>query len=221
VNAASDLVAAALGALMVNDFDKPAISSISVQTREIPGENVAKINSIWQDKEEMNPGDSLHLTINLKTTTGKSLKVKKTFRAPTHLDASMLTILICSGDALTNYEVQTNRSKYVPVSFNHILKILAERRKNNHLYMQVQVQDQGLMLESEELAALPPSVMDIMNSTSSNGASNKIQTRIIHEESDAMEYVISGARRITVRIKQPQRSTIPMLDEQAGQPVFW
>ncbi|HPG41176.1 MAG TPA: SpoIVB peptidase S55 domain-containing protein [bacterium] len=221
VNAASDLVAAALGALMVNDFDKPAISSIAVQTREIPGENVAKINSIWQDKEEMNPGDSLHLTIDLKTTTGKSLKVKKTFRAPAHLDASMLTIFICSGDALTNYEVQTNRSKFVPVSFNHILKILDERRKNNHLYMQVQVQDQGLMLEGEELAALPPSVMDIMNSTSSNGASNKTQTRIIHEESDAMDYVITGARRITVRIKQPQQSTIPMLDEQAGQPIFW
>lgn len=221
VNSACDLVASALGVLMVNDFQKPDIAAISVKTCEIAGENVAKINTIWQDKEEVRPGDSLHLAITLKTTFGKSLQVNKSFYVPVNLDAQTLTIIVSSGDALTNYEVQTNRLKYVPVSFNHILKILDERRKNNHLYMQVQVEDKGLMLEGEELSALPPSVMDIMNSTNSNGTSNKTQARIIHEESVVLDYAITGARRITVRIKQPQQSTIPLLDQDAVQPVFW
>jgi hypothetical protein len=87
--------------------------------------------------------------------------------------------------------------------------------------MQVQIQDQGLMLEGEELTALPPSVMDVMNSTSSNGSSNKTQTRTLYEESIPTDYVITGARRILVRIKQPQQSIIPMLDEETVQPVFW
>ena len=218
---ASDLVAAILGTLLVNDFSKPDVTAINVNTKEVAGENIAKIHTIWHDKKEVSPGDTLNLSIELKTTNGQNLKLKKAYKVPSNLEARSLTIFIASGSALTNYEIQTKRNKYVPVNFDHILSILGERRKNNHLYIQAQIRDKGLLLEGEELSALPPSVMNVMNSTTSNGSSNKLLNRVLYEESVPTNYVISGAKRVIVRVKQPQQAIIPDIEDEKPQPVYW
>jgi len=218
---ASDLVAVILGTLLINDFSKPDVTEINVNTKEVAGEKIAKIHTIWQDKKEVSPGDTLNFSIELKTTNDQIIKFKKTYRVPLNLEARSLTIFISSANALTNYEIQTNRNKFVPVDFDNILSILEKRRKNNHLYIQIQIRDKGLILEGEELTALPPSIMNVMNSTSTNGASNKLLNRVLFEESVPTNFVISGAKRINVRIKQPQQAIIPGIEDEPPKPVFW
>ncbi|MBN2412025.1 hypothetical protein JXQ31_10070 [candidate division KSB1 bacterium] len=218
---ASDLVAVILGTLLVNDFSKPDVTEININTKEVAGENVAKVHTIWQDKTEASPGDTLNFSIELKTTNGQIIKLKKSYKVPSNLEANSLTIFISSANSLTNYEIQTNRNKFVPVDFDNILSILEKRRKNNNLYIQIQIRDTGLLLEGEELSALPPSVMNVMNSAGTNGATNKLLNRVLFEESVPTDYVISGAKRIIVRIKQPQQAIIPGIEDEKPQPVYW
>ncbi len=221
-NSASDLIASALGALMVNDFESPNIKSININTREVAGERIARIKNIWQNKNIVSPGDTLTFSIELETTKNKDLKIQRSFPIPKNLDARSLTILISSGPTLSNYEIQTNRNKFIPVDFAHMVSIIENRRMNDHLYLQIQMQDKGLMLEGEELTALPPSVMDIMSTIKTNGSSQNTGNRILHEESIQTDYVIAGAKRLVVTIKQPPKATYPDPDEeQPAQPTYW
>lgn len=222
-NAATDLIASALGVLMVNDFKAPAIKNIEISTNEVPGEKTAKIHSIWQDKTELNPGDSLILSFRLKTAGSKDIKFIKTYHIPKNLDASSLAIFISSGSSLTQYELRVNPDKFRPVDFDHLLKLLEQRRKNNNIYIQFRLRDSGLMIDGEELSDLPPSIMKVMDSRRSSGVSKRLRDRVLFEDVIPTDYVISGAKRLSVRIKKPKKASIPKSEKPKNsvQPVFW
>ncbi len=219
---ASDMIASTLGALLVNDFISPKVEKIDLVCRAEPGEKIAKISSVWQDKTEINLGDSLMLTIRLKKTDGGEKKIIRKVNLPRKLQAQSLTVFISSGDALIRYEQQTNPEKYTPVNFDHLLSILEGRRKNNNLYIQVRVRDSGIMLEGRELSTLPPSIMGVMDSDRGIGDGKRLRDRVLLEQVIPTDYVISGAKRLNVRIIQPQRASLPQReDEESAQPVLW
>ena len=221
-NQAADLLASALGVLMVNDFESPDIQAISVKAHEIKGERIAKIKNIWQNKKTVTPNDTLNFSIDLETTDNQKIKLSRSFAIPQNIDARQLIVFISSAATLTQYEIQTNRSKYIPVNFDHMLSILRERRKNNHLYIQIQVQDRGLLLEGNELSALPPSVMNVMGTIKTNSSSKGMQNRVLYEESIPTDYEITGAKRLSVRVNPPGKAAQPDEDEQQQpQPVYW
>ncbi|NIA30142.1 MAG: hypothetical protein GWP06_09555 [Actinobacteria bacterium] len=221
--AATDLIASTLGVLMVNYFSAPAIKNIEISATDVPGEKTAKIHSIWQDKTELSPGDSLILSFRLKTAENKDIKFIKTYHIPKNLDANSLAIFISSGASLTQYELRVNPDKFRPVDFDHLLKLLKERRKNNNIYIQFRLRDSGLIIDGEELSDLPPSIMKVMDSRRSSGVSKRLHDRVLFEDVIPTDYVISGARRLTVRIKKPKKASIPKSEEpkKSAQPVFW
>ncbi len=220
--AASDMIASTLGALLVNDFDSPSVERIDLVCAAEPGERIAKISSVWQDKTEISAGDSLMLTIRLKKTDGGEKKILRKVNLPRKLQAQNITVFISSGDALTRYELQANPEKYIPVSFAHLLSILEGRRKNNNLYIQVRVRDSGISVEGKELSTLPPSIMGVMDSDRGIGDGKRLRDRVLLEEVIPTDYVISGAKRLSVRIVQPQRSSFSQRDDdESAQPVIW
>jgi len=220
--AASDMIASTLGALLVNDFVSPKVEKIDLLCKAEPGEKIAKISSVWQDKTEVSVGDSLMLTIRLKKTDGGGKKIIRKVNLPHKLQAQNLTVFISSGDALTRYELQTNSEKYVPVNFDHLLSILENRRKNNNLYIQVRVRDSGILLEGRELSTLPPSIMSVMDSDRAIGDGKRLRDRVLLEQVIPTDYVIAGAKRLNVRIIQPQRASLPQReDDESAQPVLW
>jgi len=220
--AASDLVAAITGVLMVNDFNPPGIKSIELTTKVTPGEKIARIHTIWQDKVEVKPGDALTLNIHLKTTGGKNMKLVRTYHLPEKLDASALSILISSASSLTKYEMRVNPDKFRPVNFDNLLSILEKRRKNNNLYIQIRVKDNGMLLEGEELSDLPPSILGVMDSRRSSGGAQRLSDRVLLEDVIATEFYIAGAKRLSVRVIQPQKARKPEQEEKPKSDIiFW
>ena len=218
-----DLVASALGVLLVNDYDSPKVKNITIETKEVQGQNYARIQSVWQDKTELNPGDSLFLAINLQSTTGRSIKLSKTLTIPTDVEAKSLSIIISSAPTLTAFEMRLTPEKFRPVNYEHLLNILNARRTNNNLYIQVRLRDSGLIVEGEELSELPPSIMGVMDSKRSSGVSKRLADRVLFEEVIPADYQIEGAKRLTVKINPPQKALIPEESEnqKSGEPVYW
>ena len=219
---ASNLISALIGVLLVNDFNPPGIARIDLTTDVTPGQKIARIHTIWQDKTEMKPGETLNLNIRLKTTGGKDLKFVRSLKLPENLDASSLSIIISSANSLMRYEMRVTPDKFRPVSFDNLLSILRKRRKNNKLYIQVRIKDSGMILEGEELSDLPPSIMGIMNSRRSSGASQRLRDRVLLEDVITTDYVITGSKRLSVRIIQPQKARKPEKDkDEKLQMLFW
>ena len=219
---AGDLIAGIAGVLMVNDFNPPGIKKIDLSTKILPGERVAKIHTVRQDKTEIKPGESLRLNLRLKTTKGKELDFPRTFTIPERIDTDRLTIVVSSARSLTQYELRSNPDKFRPVNFDNLLSILEKRRKNNNVYIQIIARDNGMMIEGEEFTDLPPSVLTVMDSQRGDGANRRLRDRVIFEDIIPTEYVIQGAKQLHVRVIHPQKAVLPDMEENnLRQPMQW
>jgi hypothetical protein len=205
----SDLVASVLGILMVNDFKHPDIRKINVAVQSSPGEKVADIRSIRLDKTEIIPGDSIRLNIELKSNSNQKIHFVRVIRIPKNCKSDRLMVLASSALPVTQYEMQRNREKYMPVTFEHLLSILEKRRKNNNLYIQVRGQDSGLLLKGEELSSLPPSVLAVMDSRRSSGENALLAEQVIVEDIVPTEFQITGVKRLYLKVKNPQKPGMP------------
>jgi hypothetical protein len=105
-----------------------------------------------------------------------------------------------------------NPHKYRPYDFDQLLGILSEKRQNNYLYIQVRVPDGGMVIKGSELTDLPPSVLSVMDSKRSTGLTRKLRDQVLAEYKIPTEYMILGAKRLFVRLNQPQQATLPEPD---------
>jgi hypothetical protein len=218
-----DLVASALGVLMVNNFKSPKVKNIQINTTEVLGQNYATIRSVWQDKTVISPGDSLHLAIKLRSSKGESIDLARNIKIPSNVTAKNLTIIISSAPTLTAYEMRLTPDKFRPVNYEHLLEILKNRRKNNNLYIQVRMRDGGLIVEGKELSALPPSIMGIMDSRRSSGVTKRLVDRVLFEHVIPTEFHIAGAKRLSVQIHPPTKARMPenRTKRKVGERVHW
>ena len=199
---AADEVAALLGILLVNDFKAAEIENVNMNVDIIPGQQMSSINSIWCDKSEVKPGESIELIISLRRAEGPLTKLRRKLHIPKDLSTSGIRVLISSATALTENEIQTMRQKYIPTGFEHLVKIIQQRRKNNNLYIQVRARDHGVIIRGEEFDSLPPSIITLMNSRRGSGETSQLRERIIFEKAIPMDCEIVGAKSLSLRVKK-------------------
>lgn len=200
---ASDLIANLLGVLWVNDLKAPAVKQINIRAKLLAGERYARVRTVWQDRSEVRPGDSLQVNVMLAGHDGKILTIRRRYQLPKNLTGRSVMVLIGSGSSLTMMDVQTNPEKYRPQLFSDLLRILDRRRRNDRLYIQLRTSATGMIIAGEELSALPPSVLRVMNHRS-GGEDRPIRDQVLLEESLAMDMEISGLKRLAFRVVQPE-----------------
>lgn len=211
---AMDLVTTVLGTVMIHDFNGPDVASIDIKLKTVPGRKYAMIESVWQDKTTVKPGEGVTLAIEVRDSEEKVRKITRVFQIPANVAAGRVTILVSSGSALSKYEVQVSRNKFVPQDFDHLLKIVSERRKTQNLYIQVRALDDGLIVNGQELNDVPPSVMNVMNTRSSGGVMSRQRDRVLYEEAVPMNDVITGAKQLSLSIESPPKASTPRDDGQ-------
>lgn len=207
---ASDLIANVLGVLLVNDLDPPQVKEIRVRAKLLAGERYARLRNVWQDRSELRPGDSLQVNMILADHKGKETVIRRRYKLPKNLTSRSVMVLIGSGSSLTLLDAQTNPEKYRPKEFADLRRILDRRRRNDRLYIQLRASASGMIVAGEELSSLPPSVLRIMNHRS-GGEDRPIRDQIVLEESLPMHMEISGFKRLTLRVIQPE-PPVPQLE---------
>ncbi|MBN2355386.1 hypothetical protein JXO59_04695 [candidate division KSB1 bacterium] len=196
---AADFTAKIMGLLMVNDFSPPTMTDIEVKAVIRSGEHLARLRSMHLDRLEANPGDSLLLTLKLRRTDGREINYHHTIKLPVNLQAKYVTLFAGGSAALILNEIRKNPDKYRPASFKHLLAIIEKRRKGNTLYIQVREPAAGMTIEGEELNALPPSIMNIMDGRTGG---KYLRDRVLSEEAILTDQEITGLQKINLRIIQ-------------------
>ena len=215
----SDLVASLLGVLWVNDFQSPGVRDITISAKILPGERYARIRRVVQECREVYPGDSIKVVIELARQDGKPISIRKSLYLPKTINSQSITLLIGGGSAMNTYDLQTNPEKYRPKSFADLLRILKNRRRNDRLYLQWRTPADGVIVSGVELAALPPSVLAIMNHRNVS-EDRPLRDHIIKEETLLQEIEIAGFKRVVFRIVQPAQES-PELETSAEQIDEW
>lgn len=201
IGEAVDLIAVSLGALTVNRFDPPPVRSIAIAADIEPGERIAEVASIRQDRLELTPGDSLHLSITLRSSEGREIRYRQCLCLPRYLQANSLNIIASGAAGLIQAELANNPDKYRPDSFARLCTLLEQRRTSDNLYVQIREPAPGMAVDGAELSGLPPSVLGTMNG---RGTERVLRDRVLAEWVIPTGFEVTGMKRLNVRIAQPR-----------------
>jgi hypothetical protein len=83
-----------------------------------------------------------------------------------------------------------------------MIRVLNNARKNNRLYIRLVTRGGGGVVKGESLAALPSSVLAVMESDRNGGSFRPLQSALTGEWEITAGYAVTGARTLTVPLEE-------------------
>lgn len=194
-------ISAILGTLLANDFEIPEIESIELSFDTLHKKYLASVERLEVDKTMVRPGDVITLSVHIREYQGKEHKIVQTMEIPEDIQARRIILYAGSGEVLTQLEYRMTPQKFRPRNFNQLVEMLSNRRKNNFVFFQIRSQDDGVLMNGEELPGLPPSILSIINSQKSSGNVAPLRYRVISEDNVQVDYSISGGKTVWLNIE--------------------
>jgi hypothetical protein len=111
--------------------------------------------------------------------------------------------MVSDGARLTQWEarelqVQPTQTRGV----QQMIRVLNDARKNNRLYVRLVTRDGGAVVKGESLAALPPSVLAVLESDRDGGNIRPLQAALLGEWEITTDYAVTGSRTLTVPLQE-------------------
>jgi len=206
-------IASTIGAIMANNFQPARLSRIDLNFVSIPGRRSASLEQVWIDRSEAEPGDTVTVLARLKTFQGPEKLLQQKLVIPKDAEGRFLTVHVGSGDDLTTLELRTAPGRFMTRNFAQLLAILQERRRNDVLYYQLRQPDQGLIIEGEQLSALPPSIYSILQSQNLKGNSSFAREQLLIEAQQPIAmitakssapnaaFAVSGLKTLRIKLR--------------------
>jgi hypothetical protein len=82
-----------------------------------------------------------------------------------------------------------------------MMRVLNDARKNNRLYVRLVTRDGGAVVRGESLAALPPSVLAVLEADRDGGNFRPLQSALLGEWEIRTEFAVTGSRTLTIPLQ--------------------
>ena len=194
-------VASALASLMLNPFEPVRVDSLGLSVEILPRSRRATLLRVWHDRGSVQPGDSVTFVATLLTAEGKKTRQVLRYHVPENLSpGSRLSVTIGGAQELTRSDLRNFPFRFRPQSFDQLVRILNTQRRNDRLYMQVRVNEVGAEVNGQELPALPPSLIGILNARRDVGGVSSVRSRILLDRFVDLGCEVKGSRTISLKV---------------------
>jgi hypothetical protein len=190
-----------INALVRNSFEDVALEGLTLDITASEQPRSATLERVWIDNARPRAGGTVTLRMLLKTYRGEEFTRSLPIQIPANARGS-LQVMVADAPRLAQWEarelpVQPLQARGLP----QMLKVLNSARKNNRLYIRLLGRDGGAVVKGEPLAALPPSVLAVMESDRSGGSFRSIESTLLGEWDIPSDLAVSGARTLTLTLE--------------------
>jgi SpoIVB peptidase S55 len=185
--------------LLSSGFDNVNIKGITLDVTSTEEKNAATLERISLDRTEVERGDKLELQAYVRTDSGKQFIEKIPLQIPADAPSGQLTIMIGDGSAL---QESSAAKSFVPRELKQLVDAINKTKKNDRLYLKLLRPAPGVVIGSNELPNLPPSVVATLNSERTSGGYTALTlSPLFEKELPPADFVINGQQTITVIVK--------------------
>lgn len=196
---AAAAVAAPAQALLSSGFDNVDIKGITLNVTSTEEKNAATLERISLDRTEVSRGENVEIQAYVRTDSGKQFVERIPVQIPADAPSGQLMIMV--GDGATLQESSSARV-FVPRELGQLVDAINKTKKNDRLYLRLLRPAPGVVIGSNELPNLPPSVVATLNNERTSGGYTPLSLSSVYEkELPPAEFVISGQQVISVTIK--------------------
>ena len=201
VGAAASVVAP-INLLMRNAFEDVDIESLNLEIDASEQPRSATLERVWVDGTRVRAGGPATLKVLLRTYRGDEVTRDVTIQIPPNARGSV-QVMVADGLRLSQFEarelqVQPMQATGLP----QMIRVLNSARKNNRLYVRLVTRDDGAVVKGEPLAALPSSVLAVMESDRNGGSFRPLQSALVGEWEITPGLAVTGSRTLTLPLEE-------------------
>ena len=201
VGAAASVVAP-INLLMRNAFEDVDIESLNLEIDASEQPRSATLERVWVDGTRVRAGGPATLKVLLRTYRGDEITRDVTIQIPPNARGSV-QVMVADGLRLSQFEsrelqVQPMQATGLP----QMIRVLNNARKNNRLYVRLVTRDDGAVVKGEPLAALPSSVLAVMESDRNGGSFRRLQSALVGEWEITPGLAVTGSRTLTLPLEE-------------------
>jgi SpoIVB peptidase S55 len=196
---ASTAVAGPLTMLLGNDIEPITLESLDVAITSSETPRSVSIERVWLDEIRPRAGRTTPLKVLTRSYRGEETISTVPIEIP--LNASgRLSILVTDGRQLNAIEQRDIRRSLEPQSVAHLVKLLNDTRRNNRIYIRLLSGTPGAVVNGEAMAALPPSVLAVLESDRNGGSFTPMRSATVGEWELPMDSAVKGTRLLTLEV---------------------
>jgi hypothetical protein len=197
-SAASAYIVAPINFVLRNSFEDVDLEAVTLEVDASEQPRSATLERAWIDGTRVKPGSTVTLKVLLRTYRGEQVTKSVPVEIPPNARGS-IAMMVSDGTRLTQWEsrelqVQPAQTRGLP----QMMRVLNDTRKNNRLYVRLITQDGGAVVKGESLAALPPSVLAVLEADRDGGNYRTLQSALLGEWEIPTDFAVSGTRTLRI-----------------------
>ncbi len=199
---AAAYVVAPINFLLRNAFEDVELEGLTLDIDASEEPRSATLERVWIDAARPKAGTTVDLKMLLRTYRGDEVTKTLPIDIPANARGTSLSVMVADGGRLSQWEarelqIQPLQARGIP----QMMQVLNSARKNNRLYVRLLGRDGGAVVKGETLAALPPSVLAVMESDRNGGSFRALQNATLGEWDITTPYAINGSRTLTLDVQ--------------------
>jgi hypothetical protein len=201
VGAAASVVAP-INLLMRNAFEDVDIESLNLEIDASEQPRSATLERVWVDGTRVRAGGPATLKVLLRTYRGDEITKDVTIQIPPNARGSV-QVMVADGVRLSQWEsrelqVQPLQATGLP----QMIRVLNTPRKNNRLSVRLVTRHDGAVVKGEPLAALPSSILAVMEADRNGGSFRPLQSALVGEWEITPGVAVTGSRTLTLPLEE-------------------
>ena len=198
---AAAYVIAPINFILRNAFEDVQLDGINLDISASEQPRTATLERVWVDGTRIKPGTTVPLKVLMRTYRGEAITRTIPIDIPANARGAV-SVMVADASRLSSFEsrelqIQPLQSRGLP----QMMRVLNSARKNNRLYVRLLSRDGGAVVKGESLAALPPSVLNVMESDRNGGSFSPLQSALIGEWEITVDNAVTGSRTLTLPLE--------------------
>jgi hypothetical protein len=201
VGGAAAYVAGPLALLFKNTSDSIDLERVTLTIDASEQSRTARIERVWLDTTRPRAGAAATVHVSLRTLQGQELVKQVPITLPANVTGS-LQLLVSDAARLGAEDRRDFRGADLQRA-SQLVRTFNRSRRNNRLYVRLSSTDPGAIVNGEPMAALPPSVLAVLESDRNSGTFSPLRSASRGEWEIPIELAVSGSRLLTLTLDQP------------------
>ena len=195
-------VVAPLNVLLRNAFEAVQFEGLNLEIEASETPRSATLERVWIDGTKAKPGAPVDLRILLRTYRGEEVTQSLPVQIPANARGSV-SIMVADARNLSQFEARELQVQPLQTTgLPQMIRVLNSSRKNNRLYVRLVTRDGGAVVKGEPLAALPSSVLAVMESDRNGGSFRPLQSALVGEWEITAGYAVTGSKTLTLPLEE-------------------
>jgi SpoIVB peptidase S55 len=196
---AATAVAGPLTMLLSNDIEPITLEGLDITITSAETPRRVTIERVWLDDIRPRAGRTTPLKILTRSYRGEEKISTVPIEIPSNA-SGRLSILVSDGRQLNALEQRDVRRTLEPQTVTQLVRLLNDTRRNNRVYIRLLSGTPGAVVNGEAMAALPPSVLSVLESDRNGGSFTPMRSATVGEWELPMDSAVTGSRLLTIEV---------------------